>query len=93
MNPCSGFIDSETGTRKYKKGALFVGRKNGKSTLDSGLCNYMLTKDGEGGAEVYSVATKRDQSKVVWDECKRMIKKSPELDKRIRCLVRRNILR
>lgn len=82
-----GFIDSETGTRKYKKGALFVARKNGKSTLDSGLSIYMLTKDGEGGAEVYSVATKRDQAKVVWDECKRMIKKSPELNKRIRCLV------
>lgn len=82
-----GFIDKDTGIRKYKKGALFVGRKNGKSTLDSGLSNYMLTKDGEGGAEIYSIATKRDQAKVVWDECKRMIKKSPELDKRIRCLV------
>ena len=82
-----GFVDKDTGIRKYKKGALFVGRKNGKSTLDSGLSNYMLTKDGEGGAEIYSIATKRDQAKVVWDECKRMIKKSPELDKRIRCLV------
>lgn len=82
-----GFIDSETGLRKYKKGALFVGRKNGKSTLDSGLCTYMLTKDGEGGAEVYSIATKRDQAKVVWDECKRMVQKSPELNKRIRCLI------
>ena len=82
-----GFVDNETGYRKYKKGALFVGRKNGKSTLDSGLCAYMLTKDGEGGAEVYSIATKRDQAKVVWDECKRMIQKSPELNKRIRCLI------
>ena len=82
-----GFIDKETKIRKYKKGALFIGRKNGKSTMDSGLANYMLTKDGEGGAEVYSVATKKDQAKVVWDECKRMIKKSPALNKRIRCLV------
>ena len=47
----------------------------------------MLTKDGEGGAEVYSVATKRDQSKIVWEEAKKMIKKSPSLAKRIRCLV------
>ena len=70
-----GFIDKDTGIRKYKKGALFIGRKNGKSTMDSGLANFMLTKDGEGGAEVYSVATKRDQAKVVWDEAKRMIKK------------------
>jgi phage terminase large subunit-like protein len=82
-----GFVDKDTGIRKYKKGALFIGRKNGKSTMDSGLANYMLTKDGEGGAEIYSVATKKDQAKVVWDEAKRMIKKSPALAKRIRCLV------
>lgn len=82
-----GFVDKYTGIRKYKKGALFIGRKNGKSTMDSGLANFMLTKDGEGGAEVYSVATKKDQAKVVWDEAKRMIKKSPALNKRIRCLV------
>lgn len=82
-----GFVDRDTGIRKYKKGALFIGRKNGKSTMDSGLANFMLTKDGEGGAEVYSVATKREQAKVVWDEAKRMIKKSPDLNKRIRCLV------
>lgn len=82
-----GFVDKETKIRKYKKGALFIGRKNGKSTMDSGLANYMLTKDNEGGAEVYSVATKKDQAKVVWEEAKRMIKKSPALNKRIRCLV------
>lgn len=82
-----GFVDKDTGLRKYKKGILFIGRKNGKSTLDSGLANFMLTKDGEGGAEVYSVATKKDQAKVVWDEAKRMIKKSPALSKRIRTLV------
>ena len=82
-----GFVDKDTGIRKYKKGALFIGRKNGKSTMDSGLATYMLTKDNEGGAEIYSVATKKDQAKVVWEEAKRMIKKSPALTKRIRCLV------
>ena len=44
-----GFVDKDTGIRKYKKGALFVARKNGKSTIDSGLGDFMLTKDGEGG--------------------------------------------
>lgn len=82
-----GFVDEETRLRKYKKGILFVGRKNGKSTIDSGLGNYMTTKDGEGGAEVYSVAVKKDQAKIVWEEAKRMIKKSPALAKRTRCLV------
>jgi len=37
----------------FPKGILDVGRKNGKSTIDGGLGNYMLTSDGEGGAEVY----------------------------------------
>lgn len=82
-----GFVDADTGLRKYKKGLFFVARKNGKSTMDSGIGNFMLTKDGESGAEIYSVATKRDQAKVVWEESKKMIKKSPCLAKRIRCLV------
>lgn len=82
-----GFVDKETGIRKYKKGILFIGRKNGKSTLDAGLACYMLTKDGEGGAEVYSVATKKEQAKIVWDESNRMIRKSPALSSRVRRLV------
>ena len=47
----------------------------------------MLTADGEGGAECYSVAVKKDQAKLVWEEAKRMVKKSPVLLNRIRCLV------
>lgn len=82
-----GFIDEETGLRKYKKAVFLVGRKNGKSTLDSGLGNYMLMKDGEGGAEVYATAVKRDQAKIVWDEAKRMVKQSPALAKRVRCII------
>ena len=81
-----GFVD-ENGKRKYRKIIFFVARKNGKSVLDSALATYMLTADGEGGAEIYSIATKKEQSKIVWEESKRMIRKSPELAKRIRCLV------
>lgn len=81
-----GFVD-ENGLRKYKKVIFFVARKNGKSVLDSAIATYMLTKDGEGGAEIYSVATKKEQAKIVWEEAKHMIKKSPILSKRIRCLI------
>ena len=82
-----GFVDIDTGIRKYKKGILFVGRKNGKSTLASSIALYMLTKDGEDGAEVYAVATKKDQAKIVWEESKRMIKKSPDLNEVCRCRI------
>lgn len=82
-----GFVDNETGLRKYQKSTLFVARKNGKSTLAAGLGLYMLTSAGEGGAEVYSVATKKEQAKIVWEEARRMVKKSPALFKRIRTLI------
>ncbi|MBR3280934.1 MAG: terminase large subunit [Clostridia bacterium] len=82
-----GFIDKETKLRKYRKVVLFVGRKNGKSTLASALALYHLTADGEGGAECYSVAVKKDQAKIVWEESKKMIKKSPLLKKRVKTLV------
>ena len=82
-----GFVDKSTGNRQFIKVALFVARKNGKSTIASGLANYMLTKDGESGAEIYSLATKREQAKIIWEESKKMINKSPALKKRTRCLV------
>ena len=42
---------------------FLVGRKNGKSTLLAAIALYMLIADYEGAAEIYSVATKRDQAK------------------------------
>lgn len=81
-----GFIDIE-GNRKYREVILIVGKKNGKSLLASGTGLYMLTADGEPGPEVYAVATKRDQAKIIWMESKRMINKSPALKKRTRSLV------
>ena len=79
-----GFVNKETGLRKYRKLVLFVAKKNGKSFMASGLGLYGLTSDGEGGAEVYSVATTRDQAKIVWQEAKNMVGKSPALKKRCR---------
>ena len=81
-----GFVD-ESGKRKYRKAIFFVARKNGKSVLDSAIATYMLVADHEGGAEVYSIATKKEQAKIVWEEAKKMIRKSKELSQRIRCLI------
>lgn len=81
-----GFIDIN-GVRKYREAILIVGKKNGKSLLASGVGNYMLIADGENGPEVYAVATKKDQAKIIWSEAKKMIRKSPALRKRIKTLV------
>ena len=79
-----GFIDTETGLRRYREAFFLVGRKNGKSTLLAGLALYMLIADGEGGAEVYSTATKYAQARLLFDECHNMVKQSPALSKHIR---------
>lgn len=74
-----GFIDKETGLRKYRETLFYVARKNGKSVMLSAIALYMLIADGEPGAEVYSVATKRDQAKIIFTESVNMVKQSPEL--------------
>lgn len=81
-----GFIDIE-GNRKHQRVVLIVGKKNGKSLLDSIMGLYGLVADGEGGPECFCVATKKDQAKIVWQEAKRMVAKSPSLRKRAKTLV------
>lgn len=82
-----GFIHRIDGTRKYREILLVVARKNGKSTIASGIGLYLQVADGEPGAEIYAVATKKDQAKLVWTDAKRMVTKSPALRKRIKPLV------
>ena len=82
-----GFVHKIDGTRQYRECILMVARKNGKSVWGSAIALYMLFADGEPGPQVVSAATKRDQAKIIWQEAKRMVKKSPVLSKRARCLV------
>lgn len=77
-----GFIDIE-GNRKYREAILIVGKKNGKSLLSSIVGLYLQSGDSEAGPEVYAVATKRDQAKIIWMEARRMVRKSPALMKRM----------
>ena len=79
-----GFIHEDTGLRRYRKGFFMVARKNGKSTLLAGLALYMLMVDGEPGAEVYSVATKKDQARIVFNETLNMVSQSRGLAKHVK---------
>ena len=74
-----GWLEKDTGYRRFRETMFLCGRKNGKSTLLSGIALYMLIADYEGAAEIYSVATKKDQAKKVLTEAVNMVKQSPEL--------------
>ncbi|REH87442.1 terminase large subunit [Staphylococcus felis] len=79
-----GFVNKETGKRRYTESFFYVARKNGKTTMLSAIALYMMIADGESGAEVYSVASKRDQANILFDQAHEMIKQSPDLNKNIR---------
>jgi phage terminase large subunit-like protein len=67
------------GLRRFRRSYVEVPRGNGKSALSSGVGLYMLAADGEGGAEVYSFATTRDQAKIVFGDAQNMARQTPGL--------------
>lgn len=74
-----GILRKSDNLRRFRRAILFVARKS--------IGNYCFMADGEGGAECYSVATQREQAKIIWNESRSMIKKSPVLCKRAKCLI------
>lgn len=73
----------EDGTRRFRTSYLECGRKNGKSTMAAGIGLYLMLADGEPGAEIYSVATKRDQARISHSEATRMAKSSPAIRREV----------
>lgn len=61
-------------TRRFKTCLTYVGRKNGKSLLASGIALYMLLFDSEGKPEVYTAAGSRDQAAIVFKSATQMLK-------------------
>jgi hypothetical protein len=71
------------GKRRFRTAYLEVGRKNAKTTTAAGIGLWLAFADGEGGADGYSAATKRDQAKIVHKDATEMVKRSPQLRKDI----------
>lgn len=78
-----GFVD-DLNLRRYQEILDIIGRKNGKTTLLSGINLYMEIGDGEGAPECYNIATARDQALKGFNECWNMVRQSPLLRKHIR---------
>lgn len=85
-----GWRRRENLTRRFRKAFVSVARKNGKSTLAAaiGLLLTMFDDPLEGGAEVYVVATKEDQARIIHEEAKRMVRRSPDLSRAAKVLTK-----
>lgn len=79
-----GFVHKETRMRKYKEVMTIEGRKNGKTTENAAIALFMLVGDGEGSAECYFIATKKEQANKGFEESYKMVSQSPLLNKYIK---------
>ena len=86
IHPLFGNVDLNTElgryVRTYRMGWIELARKNGKSELLAGIALYLLTHDGEEGAQIYGAARDRDQARIIWDVAMRMVQLSPALARR-----------
>lgn len=78
-----GWVDRDTGYRRFRNAFIELPRGSGKSTLAAGLLLYFAFFDGEGGAEAYSVATKKDQARISFQAARQMLLRAPALGKHL----------
>lgn len=86
---------NEDGTRRFTRGYEEVARKNGKSTWKGPQGAYLFMMDAEPGAEVYAVATTREQAmsvfKPAFDNLRRWARRSPGVQRSFKIHEGRNL--
>lgn len=65
--------------RRYRRVYVEIPKKNGKSPTAAVIGTYMLAGDGEPGAKVFSVATTKEQARIVHDHAIHMVEDAPDL--------------
>lgn len=71
-----GFVNRATGFRRFRMAHLEVARGNGKSPMASQAALYFLCLDDPNGNQISTVATKKDQARIVFDSARTMAKKN-----------------
>jgi phage terminase large subunit-like protein len=87
-----GWVHAVTRMRRFRKAYEQVGRKNAKSTTLSVVGLNMFAADGEGGPQIYTAATKKDQAKIVYNAAEKMAEQDKKLKKKIKFKKSRSIM-
>lgn len=74
-----GWVKKSNGLRRFRRASIYVPRKNAKSTACAILGWWMLTKDGERGAQVLCGATSLEQANFVFQPAQEMGRITPRL--------------
>ncbi len=83
-----GWRRKDTHRRRFKRSFFEVARKNSKSQLESGVALYEASVTATANneiAEIYTAGTKREQSKIVFNEASKMLNKGSPLKSKFRC--------
>lgn len=74
-----GWQDAIKKVRRFREAFIYVPRKNGKTPMAAGICLFVLFRDKEAGAQIYSAAAERDQAALLYRHARGMVEQSPEL--------------
>lgn len=78
-----GWINKDTGRRRFRVVYVETAKGSGKSPLVGGIGLYGLVADGEQRPEIYAAATKKDQAMILFRDAVAMVRQSPELSARL----------
>ncbi len=71
-----GFKNVETGFRRFRFAHVEIARGNAKSAMASQAALYFLALDDPNGNQISTVATKKDQARIVLDSARLMARKN-----------------
>jgi phage terminase large subunit-like protein len=72
------YAEKEDGTLRHSRALIGVSRKNGKSAwLSSLVLEHLIF--GVSGGEAYSAAADKEQSKIIFNTVRDMVKNAPDL--------------
>lgn len=92
LTTCFGWRAVATGGRRFRRVYIEVPRGNAKSTMTSGVGLYALAADDEGGAEVYSAATTREQARIVFGDARAMLIRAPTFAAKLGLVVGNHVI-
>ncbi|MCM3616686.1 terminase large subunit [Sutcliffiella horikoshii] len=75
-----GWVNKETGYRRFRSSYIQVGRQQGKSMMNGVLGTFYGNFDGYNYGQIYCTATKKDQAKLVYNEMVKFIRSDSDLE-------------
>lgn len=74
-----GWVHADTGYRRFRRSYISMARQNGKTMFNGVLGAYLSGFSGYQHGKLFTVATKRRQARLAWEETKKFIMSDPDL--------------